>query len=872
MRDEVYDNRQQQLSIMKYRGDNIMLKEASKAIAGILLTLVCLPSSYASLGSVPIFRRPQNDFSRDANYASTDVKSKHLNCFLDRQNELETSCPAPYPYQLCVQPEGGSKKKVVSLRNDTSEFLSGDITQYFGQIELDQKVLTHDGTCKHKSIWPILTMDVIGTIVLVIIMTLATMGGIGGGGVVVFLIKYLLYFSLKEAVALSNFSIFACSVARFFLTWSKRHPEKKDCVALDYGLATVMMPTVLIGSFIGNIFNLFLPDVMVQICLTLLLFFLTVQAIQTGRKTYKKEENEKAKALAAKKKDSVKAVAQLGVSKSEAVVPRKSKVENEAPKHESLLKASGLHASKRRVSNDSALVSEDNSVRSIFEQGHKKRSSRSFKLVNIRGINAKSGQPEEKMNMKGKYISQFASQLKTIKEAQKTNKANSAMVDQDDEPTKDKHQSNMHSPTQRSQQIQNVKYSKQINNENDFDEEDDSDNSDQKRIASKRKDEQQEQDPKGRKSFSNVVKNILGLRGRAKSTNTNDLQVRMVSINHENPVDQESQWDVSRKHDSKRSSGNQRSNSINIPDDRISMTLFIEDSSLVLKQSDAVKRREKLLVLAKERDQEQKVSNNLYSAAMARRLSTLKENLSEVQLTQNAEKSEKDLAILDQILHKEKSHLQWSKHLVCFVVLIAQVIVNLIRTQNAFKPSFFEKCQTYDFILASIYICICTLVTAYALRRNNYEQELKIKHQKGFCKSDLRFSPKIVRNLVSVALGGGWVSGALGLGGGAIFNPVLLSMGIPASVSGSTGMYLVMFSTLGSSFTYILVGQLNLIYGLWTSFWCIIFLLAFILGLSALLIPIFATIDMMAKLRSPDQSVREQVYTFDFDDVCSYPS
>jgi len=122
-------------------------------------------------------------------------------------------------------------------------------------------------------------MDVIGTIVLVIIMTLATMGGIGGGGVVVFLIKYLLFFSLKEAVALSNFSIFACSVARFFLTWSKRHPEKKDCVALDYGLATVMMPTVLIGSFIGNIFNLFLPDVMVQICLTLLLFFLTVQAI-----------------------------------------------------------------------------------------------------------------------------------------------------------------------------------------------------------------------------------------------------------------------------------------------------------------------------------------------------------------------------------------------------------------------------------------------------------------------------------------------------------------------------------------------------------------------------------------------------------------
>jgi uncharacterized membrane protein YfcA len=132
-------------------------------------------------------------------------------------------------------------------------------------------------------------MDAVGTFVLVIIMTLSTMGGIGGGGVVVFLIKYLLFFSLKEAVALSNFSIFSCSVARFFLTWSKRHPEKKECVALDYGLAIVMMPTVLIGSFIGNIFNLFLPDVFVQISLTLLLFFLSFQAISTGRRTYKLE-------------------------------------------------------------------------------------------------------------------------------------------------------------------------------------------------------------------------------------------------------------------------------------------------------------------------------------------------------------------------------------------------------------------------------------------------------------------------------------------------------------------------------------------------------------------------------------------------------
>jgi hypothetical protein len=42
-----------------------------------------------------------------------------------------------------------------------------------------------------------------------------------------------------------------------------RHPEKKTNVALDYSLASVMMPTVLMGSFIGVIFNIMLPDMII---------------------------------------------------------------------------------------------------------------------------------------------------------------------------------------------------------------------------------------------------------------------------------------------------------------------------------------------------------------------------------------------------------------------------------------------------------------------------------------------------------------------------------------------------------------------------------------------------------------------------------
>lgn len=52
--------------------------------------------------------------------------------------------------------------------------------------------------------------------------------------------------------------------------------------------------------------------------------------------------------------------------------------------------------------------------------------------------------------------------------------------------------------------------------------------------------------------------------------------------------------------------------------------------------------------------------------------------------------------------------------------------------------------------------------------------------------------------LLLLGFAGGWVAGALGLGGGSIYNPALLSLGVHAQVAGATGMYLVLFSTVNS--------------------------------------------------------------------------
>ena len=86
---------------------------------------------------------------------------------------------------------------------------------------------------------------------------------------------------------------------------------------------------------------------------------------------------------------------------------------------------------------------------------------------------------------------------------------------------------------------------------------------------------------------------------------------------------------------------------------------------------------------------------------------------------------------------------------------------------------------------------------------NKREQALKIKMGHPIADGEIRFEGKQLVILLVFAFLGGWISGALGLGGGSIFNPLMISMGVPPTVSTSTGMYMIMLSTLASSVIYI---------------------------------------------------------------------
>ena len=81
------------------------------------------------------------------------------------------------------------------------------------------------------------------------------------------------------------------------------------------------------------------------------------------------------------------------------------------------------------------------------------------------------------------------------------------------------------------------------------------------------------------------------------------------------------------------------------------------------------------------------------------------------------------------------------------------------------------------------------------------------------------FQGNVLLKVLCLGFGGGWVAGALGLGGGVIFNPMLLQMGVPPRVSSATGMYLIAFSTMSASLIYVVIHQLQVDYGLWVGTW-----------------------------------------------------
>mmetsp|Transcript_17900 Transcript_17900/g.27679 ORF Transcript_17900/g.27679 Transcript_17900/m.27679 type:complete len:240 (-) Transcript_17900:13-732(-) len=174
--------------------------------------------------------------------------------------------------------------------------------------------------------------------------------------------------------------------------------------------------------------------------------------------------------------------------------------------------------------------------------------------------------------------------------------------------------------------------------------------------------------------------------------------------------------------------------------------------------------------------------------------------------------------MLRRLVYQEMGHGQWKKQGFNILCLLLLVITSLLRGGK--WDLSFDKCSAADWISVAVLIALLSSIIYFATVSIAEEQKVKKKYgDVNIVESDLVFEGTVLKMVLGLGFGGGWVAGALGLGGGVIFNPLLLQMGVPPRVSSATGLYLVLFSKISTCVLYFIFGELLLDYGFWIGFW-----------------------------------------------------
>lgn len=184
-------------------------------------------------------------------------------------------------------------------------------------------------------------------------------------------------------------------------------------------------------------------------------------------------------------------------------------------------------------------------------------------------------------------------------------------------------------------------------------------------------------------------------------------------------------------------------------------------------------------------------------------------------------KQREDRTEFHEMVQLEKTHWQWEKQMINVSIFIGLAVLNIYRGSKV-NPSVFgiKMCSGLDWLGIFVFVSLCFSLTFYSIKSQMREQQLKLKYS-NLIKSEIELTSDKIFKLILISLMGGWVSGALGMGGGSVFNPLLLSLGVPPQVSSATGMYMMIFSTGASTLTYIHNDLLNFSYGIWAGFFCI---------------------------------------------------
>ncbi|KAL2525530.1 Sulfite exporter TauE/SafE family protein [Abeliophyllum distichum] len=175
-----------------------------------------------------------------------------------------------------------------SLKTESSSHDSTSDSQLFTVLS---NFLWKANKSDYQHVWPDLEFGwkiVVGSVIGFCGAAFGSVGGVGGGGIFVPMLTLIIGFDPKSATAISKCMIMGAAVSTVYYNLKLRHPTI-DMPIIDYDLAVLIQPMLMLGISIGVAFNVIFSDWMVTVLLIILFIGTSTKAFMRGVETWKKE-------------------------------------------------------------------------------------------------------------------------------------------------------------------------------------------------------------------------------------------------------------------------------------------------------------------------------------------------------------------------------------------------------------------------------------------------------------------------------------------------------------------------------------------------------------------------------------------------------
>lgn len=143
--------------------------------------------------------------------------------------------------------------------------------------------------CVHKNLFPMHFVEILTIFLLILSSLISTVGGVGGGVFFFPIIIAIFRFDPKIAIAISITSVSFILTVRYLMSIRERH-MRRDRPMINYDVAIIFCPSIIIGTIFGVIMNRFSPN---WFLLTLVSISMGATFIETIKKAKKFRDEEK---------------------------------------------------------------------------------------------------------------------------------------------------------------------------------------------------------------------------------------------------------------------------------------------------------------------------------------------------------------------------------------------------------------------------------------------------------------------------------------------------------------------------------------------------------------------------------------------------